>query len=98
FMSDSDAEPRAWYRLTPAEQAALMDAGYTRTWPAGDTIAPQGGPPTSMYVILSGWAKITASNDRGDNAPLAARGPGEIIGELATLTGTPRAAAIQAIT
>jgi CRP/FNR family transcriptional regulator, cyclic AMP receptor protein len=97
-VSSSDAEPRAWFRLTAAEQAALMAAGYTKVWPAGDTIAPQGGPPTSMYVILTGWVKITVSNDRGDNAPLAARGPGEIIGELAPITDAPRAAAIQAIT
>jgi CRP/FNR family cyclic AMP-dependent transcriptional regulator len=94
----TDAEPRVWYRLTAAEQAALTAAGYPRTWPAGETIAPQGGPPTSMYVILTGWVKITVSNDRGDNAPLAARGPGEIIGELGPITDAPRAAAIAAIT
>jgi len=50
-----------------------------------------------MYVILTGWVKITATNDRGDNAPLAARGPGEILSD-ATITDTPRAAAIVAIT
>jgi CRP-like cAMP-binding protein len=97
-VSQADTEGRAWYRLTSAEQAALTAAGYTRSWPAGDIIAPQGGPPRSMYVVLRGWVKITVSNDRGDNAPIAARGPGEIIGELATIADTPRAAAIQAIT
>ena len=97
-MSHADAEPRAWYRLTAAEQTALTGAGYTHTWPAGSTIAPQYGPPSSMYVILRGWVKITVTNDRGDNAPLAVRGPGEIIGELATISDTPRAAAILAIT
>jgi CRP/FNR family cyclic AMP-dependent transcriptional regulator len=97
-VSHPDTESRAWYRLTAAEQEALMTAGYTRIWPAGDIIAPQGGPARSMYVVLRGWVKITVSNDRGDNAPIAARGPGEIIGELATIADTPRAAAIQAIT
>lgn len=94
----SDAEPRAWFRLEPAEQAALIEAGYTRAWPTGDIIAVQGGPPSSMFVILGGWVKIAVSNDRGDNAPLAVRGPGEIIGELGPISNRPRTATIQAIT
>ena len=97
-MGHPDTETRAWFRLTPAEQAALTAAGFTRIWPAGDILSPQGSPPRSLYVILGGWVKITVSNDRGDNAPIAARGPGEIIGELATISDTPRAAAITAIT
>ena len=97
-MTPADPESRTWQRLSHAEHEALRAAGYTKAWPAGDTIAPQGGPPSSMYVILTGWVKITATNDRGDNAPLAARGPGEIIGELVPISDSPRSAAILAIT
>lgn len=99
-MSRLDAdrpESRAWHRLTPADQAALSAAGYPRSWPSGDIIALQGDPSGSMLVILRGWVKISLANDRGDTAPLAARGPGDIIGELGPITGIPRTATMQAI-
>lgn len=96
-MNSPHAETRAWHRLTAAEQAALTAAGYTRVWRSGEIIALQGGPPGSMFVILRGWVKISVANERGDNAPIAARGPGEIVGELAPISGRPRTAAIEAI-
>jgi CRP-like cAMP-binding protein len=94
----TDPDSRAWHRLFPAEQDALIAAGYTRTWRPDEIIASQGGPPGSMYVIRSGWVKITVTNDRGELAPIAARGPGEIVGEMAAITDLPRNATIQAIT
>jgi CRP/FNR family transcriptional regulator, cyclic AMP receptor protein len=90
-------EGRAWHRLTPTDRAALSAAGYPRTWPSGAIIAPQGGPPGSMLVILHGWVKISITNNRGDSAPVAARGPGEIIGELAPIADIPRSATMEAM-
>jgi CRP/FNR family transcriptional regulator, cyclic AMP receptor protein len=90
-------ERRAWYRLTAAEQAALLACGIQRTWGPGEILALQGSPPSSMFVIFQGFVKITAANYRGDNAPLAARGPAEIVGEMAPISGVPRIATIQAI-
>lgn len=90
-------ERRAWYRLSDEEQAALLACGQSRTWQPGAFLAMQGSPPSSMYVIQRGWVKITTTNYRGEGAPLAARGPGEIVGELAPISGLPRTATIQAI-
>ncbi|HET9137968.1 Crp/Fnr family transcriptional regulator [Actinophytocola sp.] len=96
-MTVPDGESRAWHRLTRPEQAALWEAGTTRDWEPGEIIIRQGEPPGCMYVILSGWVKLSMTNQRGDNAPIAARGPGEIIGELAAISGRPRNSTIQAI-
>jgi CRP/FNR family cyclic AMP-dependent transcriptional regulator len=92
-----DGERRAWYRLTDGERSALTESGQSRDYAPREFLAMQGSPPSSMFVILHGWVKITATNYRGDNAPLAARGPGEIVGELAPISGLPRMATIQAI-
>lgn len=93
-----ESEIRGWHRLTPAEQAALTAAGHIQTWRPGEILALQGDKPASMFVILSGRVRISATNPRGESAPLATRGPAEIVGELAPITGLPRTATIQAIT
>lgn len=90
-------ERRAWYRLTEPERVALTAAGHVRIWRPGEILALQGSPPTSMFVVLRGWVKISATNYRGDDAPLAARGPAEIVGEMAPISGLPRMATMQAI-
>jgi len=92
-----NGERRAWYRLTKEERAALTEAGHLKVWRPGEILALQGSPPTSMFVVLRGWVKISATNYRGDDAPLAARGPAEIIGEMAPISGLPRAATMSAI-
>jgi CRP/FNR family transcriptional regulator, cyclic AMP receptor protein len=99
-MAPSDGyggERRAWHRLKQADQTALRECGYERTWLPGEILALQGSPPSGMYIILSGWVKITARNYRGDDAPLAARGPGEIVGELSPISQLARSATITAL-
>ncbi|WP_291410513.1 Crp/Fnr family transcriptional regulator [Actinophytocola sp.] len=96
-MNGHSGKRRAWHRLTAAERTALTESGYVHTWSPGEILAMQGSPPSSMFVILRGWVKITATNYRGDDAPLAARGPAEIVGELSPITGIPRTATIHAI-
>ncbi|MFE0022550.1 Crp/Fnr family transcriptional regulator [Amycolatopsis sp. NPDC059021] len=83
--------------MTQPERAALTSAGYVKVWRPGQILAMQGSPPASMFVVLRGWVKISATNYRGDDAPLAARGPAEIVGELAPISGLPRAATMSAI-
>jgi CRP/FNR family transcriptional regulator, cyclic AMP receptor protein len=92
-----NGESRVWHRLTEAERAALTEAGHVRVWRPGEILVMQGSPPTSMFVVLRGWVKISATNYRGDDAPLAARGPAEIVGEMGPISGLPRTATMQAI-
>lgn len=98
-MSASEAagERRAWLRLTAEDQAALRASGYERTWQPGEILALEGSPPSSMYVILAGWVKITGRDYRGEDTPLAARGPSEIVGELSPLSHLSRTATITAL-
>ncbi|TDV52243.1 Crp/Fnr family transcriptional regulator [Actinophytocola oryzae] len=94
---DTHGERRAWLRLRQADRTALTESGYERTWLPGEILALEGSPPSSMYVILEGWVKITARNYRGEDAPLAARGPAEIVGELSPISQLSRSATITAL-
>jgi CRP/FNR family transcriptional regulator, cyclic AMP receptor protein len=94
-MTKSNA--RIWQRLTEAERATLTEAGYIRTWQTGEIIALQGDTAGALSVILDGWVKISVTNHRGDSAPIAIRGPSDIIGELGPMAGIPRTATMQAI-
>lgn len=96
-MAALEGEPRAWHRLAPADRAALTACGYERNWHPGEILALEGSPPSSMFVILAGWVKITARNYRGEDAPLAARGPAEIVGELSAISQLARSATITAL-
>ncbi|ANN20100.1 cyclic nucleotide-binding protein [Amycolatopsis orientalis] len=100
MTGSSEGEPGelgTWRRLTVSEQAALRAAGHLKVWRPGQILALQGSAPTSMFVVLRGWVKISATNYRGEDAPLAARGPAEIVGELAPISGLPRSATMSAI-
>jgi CRP-like cAMP-binding protein len=68
-----------------------------KVWRRGEILVLQGSSSDSMFVILKGWIKVSATNYRGDDAPLAARGPAEIVGEMAPISGLPRTATMQAI-
>jgi CRP-like cAMP-binding protein len=94
---NGSGERRAWHRLTEAERAAFLAFGRERTWQSGEILAMQGDPPGNVFVILDGWVKITVTNQRGDHAPLAVRGKGDIVGELGPISGLPRSATIEAI-
>ncbi len=95
--SDAADELRAWLRLTPDDRAALTACGYERTWHPGEILALEGSPPSSMFVILAGWVKITGRDYRGEDTPLAARGPAEIVGELSPISQMSRTATITAL-
>jgi len=58
----------------------------------GATIYSKGDPGNSLYVVVSGTAKMSISSPDGRNAILNLIGPGEIFGEIALLDGRERTA------
>ena len=58
----------------------------------GATIYSKGDPGNSLYVVISGTAKMSISSPDGRNAILNLIGPGEIFGEIALLDGRERTA------
>jgi signal transduction histidine kinase len=66
-------------------------------FPAGGLIFEQGSPGDFAYVIKEGQIEISRYSD-GRRLPLAQRGAGEVIGEMALLEEAPRMASARALT
>ena len=58
----------------------------------GAAIYSKGDPGNSLYVVISGTAKMSISSPDGRSAILNLIGPGEIFGEIALLDGRERTA------
>ena len=86
-----------WALLPPAEQNALRAAGTVRPYRPGDVVCRQGDEQRYVVVLFAGRVEIEAHGRVGQPLLIATRGPGEIIGELAAVDGSPRSATVRAL-
>jgi CRP-like cAMP-binding protein len=83
-----EERPGFWGQLSTRDQDRLAAAGRIGQFPAGSVICHQGDPATHLFVLVSGWVKVVTVNRDGQEAVLALRGDGNVVGELAgELTG-----------
>ena len=59
----------------------------------GQVLIAEGGTARQAFVILEGWAAVTVRDE-----PIAALGPGEVIGEVGMIDHGPRTATVVAKT
>jgi CRP/FNR family cyclic AMP-dependent transcriptional regulator len=72
-------------------------AGATvRTFPKRAIIVTEGDDSDSLYLVLSGKARVFVADDKGREVQLNQLGPGEYFGEV-TLDGGPRSASVMAL-
>ena len=72
-------------------------AGATvRTYSKRAIIVTEGDETDSLYVMLSGKARVFVADDKGREVVLNQLGPGEYFGEV-TLDGGPRSASVMAL-
>ncbi len=83
--------------LPPEDLKRLCAMTKEVRFPAGGLIFEEGSPGDFAYVIKEGQIEISRYSD-GRRLPLARRGPGEVIGEMALLEEAPRMASAQALT
>lgn len=84
----SDLPHRAF--VTLAERIALHRV------PAGAAVLREGEPGTSFFVVASGSVRVEKGAPGGRTTPLATLGEGSFFGEMAILSGEPRAATVVA--
>jgi CRP-like cAMP-binding protein len=97
-MPESDPRQQPFLaRLDADELAALRSRAVARRFPRGATIVHEGEVPGRVVLIERGHAKVTTAGEEGKEIVLAFRGPGDIVGEAAALSGEPRLATVSAL-
>lgn len=86
------AEVKLLSGMSEADLHMLMRASVTRTFSPGQTIMAQGETGNTMDIILSGLVGVSVGGRE-----VAKLTPGQIFGEMALLTGEPRAADVRAL-
>ncbi len=75
---------------------ALTRAVALRRVAAGEAVLREGDGGTSLYVVAAGRLAVSKRDDRGEAVVLAHLGEGDFFGEMALLSGAPRAATVVA--
>ncbi len=84
----SDLSREAFVALTRA--VALRRVGE------GEVVLDEGAGGTSFFVVASGRLAVSKRDERGEAVVLAQLGEGDFFGEMALLSGAPRAATVVA--
>jgi CRP/FNR family cyclic AMP-dependent transcriptional regulator len=88
---------RAFKALKEDEFAALAEILELMEYKSGRMILRQGSTGTEVFFIVSGKVKVCCADTQGKEAIFALLGPGEVLGEIAMLTNSPRSADVVAL-
>ncbi|MFE9633947.1 Crp/Fnr family transcriptional regulator [Streptomyces sp. NPDC006463] len=84
-------------RLENEDGTALRALGRELAFAPRDRLIHQNEPSSHILLVLHGWTKVSVAAPNGYQALLALRGPGDILGESAALTGRVRSATVTAL-
>ncbi len=79
-------------RLDDEARATLAKLGRRRRCDAGTTLFLEGEVGASVIIVHSGRIKVFATSHNGVERVLAVRGPGDVLGDLSAIDGSPRSA------
>jgi len=82
--------------LPPPLLDKVAAVATVRTFPKRSIIVTEGDETDSLYVVLSGKARVFVADDKGREVQLNQLGAGEYFGEV-TLDGGPRSASVMAL-
>jgi CRP/FNR family cyclic AMP-dependent transcriptional regulator len=83
-------------RLTDAQAAAVSGAIVKRRYKRGEKIVEQGRKSNSLFIMLTGRARVISMDNRGREVILATLQPGDYIGEMSLIDNEPHSASVQA--
>lgn len=85
-----------WGLLSEADRTALRAVARQRVFRPGSALCTEGEPSTHVFIVISGWAKVTTVTRDGQEMLEALRGSGDIVGEIAGQVTGYRTATIRA--
>jgi CRP-like cAMP-binding protein len=77
--------------------AELRHRGLLRTFRRGEALVHERQVADRVVILRSGRVKITAATPGGRDVMLGFAGPGDLVGEVATLDREPRSASVLAL-
>ncbi len=92
FAIEALAHCRLFRGLSVEARGAIATHMRTRRFRKGEVIFHEGDPGDSLFVVVSGAAKVVVPSEEGGEAILASVRRGDFLGELALLDGAPRSA------
>jgi CRP-like cAMP-binding protein len=84
-------------RLDPPQLESLCDVTRIRHLGAKDELCHKGDPGTEVYVIVSGKLKVGHTSADGTDVVFNLMDSGEVVGEVAFLTGGKRTGTVSAL-
>src|SRR3569833_1381958 len=83
--------------LADADREYLFARGTRRRFRTNALVLMEGDPSDHVHVLVSGWVRVSTIVEDGREVLFGLRGPGEVIGDLAAVTGRPRSASERAL-
>ena len=83
--------------LGSKELDALIPVARTVSLRKREELFHKGDEGAQVYVVIRGKLKALTTSEGGDDVVFSILGPGEVLGEIALLGGTPRTATVTAI-
>jgi hypothetical protein len=81
----------------PDAAALLRVPGAEKRFRVGEYLLRQGEPADHVLLLRTGLVKVLSVSPAGGQTILALRGPGQLLGELGSIDGAPRSAAVIAL-
>lgn len=89
--------PVFWELLTDRDREVLLTAAGSRIFRADAVLCMEGDPTTHVFILLSGWVKVTNATRDGREILVALYGGGNVFGEIAGRVTGYRTATVRAI-
>ena len=83
--------------FAPRDLDALVPAARSITVAARQELFHKGDAGSQLYVVIDGRLKALATSTEGNEIVFNVMGPGEVFGEVALLSESPRSATVRAI-
>ena len=85
-------------QFSPADLLAVIRGLSLKTCEPGEILVTEGESGASLFVLVSGHARVFVRDASGHSRQVRILGEGEFFGEVSLVTGQPRSATVTAAT